>query len=108
MAARAAAEQLQQDNAVLRQQAERRRVQLAATGRLLALADSNATKLRAERDRLRALIDAAPQDKPRGISTFEVRLCPVVGAGYGATRTDGGIRTGRQWRRCSRSPADRK
>jgi hypothetical protein len=94
MAARAASEQLQQDNAVLRQEAERRQAQLEATAHLLALADSNAGQLRAERDRLRALIDAAPQGKPRGISILGLRLCPVVGPGYAATLTDGSVRTG--------------
>lgn len=86
--------ELRNDNAVLRQEAERRQAQLEATARLLALADLNVAQLAAERDRLRALVDAAPQGKPRGIDIFGLRLCPVVGTGYAATISGGAVRTG--------------
>ncbi len=79
---------------MLRQEAGRRQAELEARGHLVALADSTVGELRAERDPLRALIDAAPQGKPRGIELFGVRLCPVVGAGYAATVSGGTVRTG--------------
>ena len=79
---------------MLRQEAGRRQAELEARGHLMALADSTVAELRAERDPLRALIDAAPQGKPRGIELFGVRLCPVVGAGYAATVSGGTVRTG--------------
>lgn len=82
MAVRDAATQLAADNAILRAEAERRQAQLEATAHLLAMARANVADLTSQRDRLRALIDSAPQGKPRGINLLGLRLCPVIGPGY--------------------------
>jgi hypothetical protein len=94
MQARASADSLAADNDTLRTTLGTLKGQLAATVHLLALSRVSDSTHLAERDRAIATANRAPVGHKRGLSLLGVRLCPTIGAGYGATLQGGVVRAG--------------
>jgi hypothetical protein len=82
--ARARVDTLEQDNQALRGEVSRAHAELVARAHLMALDSAAIRDLRADRERLRALVDSAPVGRP-GCRLLGLIPCPVVTAGYGAT-----------------------
>jgi hypothetical protein len=94
LAARAHADTLERDNQALRGEVTRQAAEIQARIHLQALDSATIWAVTRERDRLRALVDSAPVGRKRGINVLGVRLCPQIGAGYGAMVSGGIVRAG--------------